>query len=301
VWRRARAGRLLLAVVGALLFLGVGPAAADPDLRLSPSAGPPGSTLLVTGTGFAPSVVVIRWGDEAGDELGRAVGPDFALEVRVPDGAPPNVQPVVAVVDDGGSTSALSTSFEVTGAEAAEPPAPTSRTVEEPTLDTTPAGSPSPPPPSAARGDLSRTDSVGGGVDGGMADTTGGGEAGADVTGALGSGATGSTAGGAAGSTGDTTATTAPGAPPSPPADVAAAPPGAGAGPGGGQDGTAAAREGAGDASGAALAPRPTSQSAGSVRNPLLLFVGLGMVFVAGVILAVRNRQRTPGPPPQAG
>lgn len=304
MWRRARTGAVLLAVVGALLILAAGPAAAAPELRLSPNSGPPGSTFLVTGTGFAPSEVVIRWRDEAGDELGRAVGPDFALEVTAPDGAPPDSYPVVAVVTDGGSASTLSTSFEVTASEPTEPPATTSTTVEEAPVDTTPDTRPSASPPSAAGGSLSRTDSVGGGVDGGMADTTGaGGEAGVDVAGARGTGAAGSTAGGAAGPTaGDTTTTTAPGAAPAASADAGAAPPPVmGAGPGDGPDGTGTAREGAGDASGSALAPRPTSESAGGMRNPLLLFVGLGMVFFAGVILAVRNRQRTPGPPPQAG
>ena len=44
--------------------------------------------------------------------------------------------------------------------------------------------------------------------------------------------------------------------------------------------------------------PTPASDGAG---DPLLLVAGLGMVFAAGVILAVRNRQRTGTPPTGPG
>ena len=316
MWRRARAGGLVLAVIAVFVCSGVGPAAAAPELRLSPASGPPGSTFLVTGTGFAPAEVVIRWGDEAGPELGRAVGPDFTVEVTVPPDAPSNSHPVMGVVTDGGSVSTSSASFQVTSSEPAEPPPTTSTTVADLPVDSTPATTATTAPassaPSAAGGGLSRTDSVGGGVDGGaMADTTnGGGEAGSDTTGGRGSGAgasPGVAATGATGATGAATTTNVPGADAGGPAGAAPPPPGAagaaGAGPPAvsGDDRAGASRPGAGDASGSALAPRPTCQSAGVVRNPLLLFVGLGLVFAAGVILAVRNHQRTALPPEQPG
>ncbi|HEX2118740.1 MAG TPA: hypothetical protein VHF91_06125, partial [Acidimicrobiales bacterium] len=47
------------------------------------------------------------------------------------------------------------------------------------------------------------------------------------------------------------------------------------------------------EAEGAALVPRSTSQSSGAVQSPVLLVLGLGMVFGGGVVLAVRNRRRT--------
>jgi hypothetical protein len=135
-----------------------------------------------------------------------------------------------------------------------------------------------------------------------MADTTNGSEGAADAGGALGGGRAGSAeggAGGAAAGAGGATTTTAPGAVPGAPAgSPGAPPPGAGDGTGPpvtGEDRAGAPGQGAGDASGAALGPRPASQSSGAVRSPLLLFAGLGMVFAAGVILAVRNRHQAAG------
>jgi len=42
----------------------------------------------------------------------------------------------------------------------------------------------------------------------------------------------------------------------------------------------------------AAVIPGRTTQSAGAVSNPALLFLGLALVFGGGVFLAVRNRHR---------
>ncbi|MDQ4070216.1 MAG: hypothetical protein M3203_12215, partial [Actinomycetota bacterium] len=78
------------------------------------------------------------------------------------------------------------------------------------------------------------------------------------------------------------------------PATGASSPPA----PGGTEDEapSGAPRPGGGQGSGSEVAGRSTSQSAGAVRNPILLMIGLGLVFAAGAVLAVRNRHRA-GPP----
>ena len=265
---------------------------------------------MVTGTGFAPAEVVLRWDNQSGRELGRTFGPDFSVEVRAPDDAPPDPYRVFAIVTDGGSVSTLSTSFQVTGAEPVGTTTTTSVTVPEVPADpaepatttTVPAAAPAPAAPSGGTG-ISRTDSVGGGVDGGMASTTNGGEAGADTVGGRTGAGAGSAPGAGAGGSGAPTTTVAgaggAAAAGGQPGAVTPPPPGAGeAGGPGGRAGapTPAAGQDAGDATGSALAKRPTSQSSGAVRNPALLVVGLGMVFAAGVILAVRNRHRSEPP-----
>ena len=299
-----------MALVGAFLLIGAGPAAAAPELRLSPDSGPPGTRFTITGTGFAPALVEIRWESRSGPLLATTAGPDFTVDAEVPD-APPNSHSVVAVITDGGSVSTSSTSFQVTGSEPVETPATTPTTVAEAPVDTTPPsrGATEPEPSgSDSRSALGggsgavRTDAVGGGVDGGMAETTNGGEAGGDGGGSRAAGAAGSTAGAEGAATTTTAAAGAPaGAPvegsaPLPPgvADVGA--PGSPAG-----DRTGAPRQGGGEASGSALPSRPTSQSSGAVRNPLLLVVGLALVFAAGVVLAVRNRHRAVAPPIDPG
>ena len=298
--RRAAAGGLGLAVLVAVALLGVGPAGAATEVRLSPASGPPGTEFVITGTGFAPGVVELHWGSQSGPVIATAMGPDFSVPATVPD-SPPNSHPVVAVVTEGGSVSTSSASFQVTAATDDAPPT-TITTIIEATPTTVaeaPAGTTTVPQavtgpteraaPSFNRGDVSGVD---GGVDAGPTTASGDGRG---------------TAGAGNRPAGSTEASS-PGAPVTPgsPGDAGATatvPPPAG-GPGGGGPGpaTATAQPGgtssdprapvAGAAEGAALGPRSTSQSAGAVSNPVLLVAGLTMVFGGGVFLAVRNRQR---------
>ena len=291
---RARLGLVAaLAVVFALLA--GRPAVAAPDLDLSPATGLPGSTVTVTGTGFAAGEVEIRWGSESGELLATATGPDFSVDVTVPPDAPPNSHPVVAVVREGSGVSTSNAPFQVTSPEMTAPvettPAtpPTGEAPSDATVPTTAARPPAPTP--AAGGGISRASSLGGGVDGGMADTTNG--TGGEARGSPAPGAPGSAAPGPAG--GATTTAVEPGAagaPAATPSSVPTAAGDAGAPAAGVGDGSGAPRPGTGEASGSALGGRSTSQSAGAVRNPALLVLGLGMVFAAGVVLAVRNRHR---------
>jgi len=289
VWRRA-AAELVLAVVVTVGVAGVGPAAAQTQVALSPASGPPGTEFVVTGTGFAALPVEIRWGGLSGPVIAEASGPDFSVSAAVPPDAPPNSHQVVAVVTDGSAVSSSSASFQVTTGEApaVPPPAPeesTTTTEPPPTTSTPPTAPPTGPravePPAAGRGGLSG--GVDGGVDGGAIGTTNGG-----ATGAVPS------AGGAA--TVTSTATTVagaatPGEPTTPTVIVA---PGAEPGPTpGGPQGASTVPSGPADGvTPAALGPTRNSQSAGAVSNPALLIAGLAMVFAGGVFLAVRNRQR---------
>ncbi|MGH9266123.1 MAG: hypothetical protein ACRD1D_15680 [Acidimicrobiales bacterium] len=288
--RRTRPAGFVLAVVGALVLLGGAPAWAAPELRLEPATGQPGDSFTVTGTGFEPGPVDIHWDSESGPHLTTTVGPEFTVTVVVPADAQPNSYPVVAVVRNGSSLSTSTASFQVGPvAEPDEPEEP-----EEPGSTTTVAESPpvTDPPPAgrgASAGDASRNAlGVTGGVDPDMAGTTNGGTAGQSTVGSGpdSDGATpGAAAEGAEGEPGSTTTTAAPpaGGPPEP---------GPGSLPSSGAPGSAPGGD-AEEAEGAALAPRPTSQSSGAVQSPVLLVLGLGMVFGGGVVLAVRNRHRT--------
>lgn len=289
---RNRAARLVLGVVSALVLLSGAPAWAAPELRLEPAAGQPGDSFTVTGTGFDPVPVDIHWDSESGPHLTTTVGPVFTVTVVVPADAQPNSYPVVAVVRNGNAMSTSTASFQV--GPVAEPEEPEPEEQQEPT--TTVAGSPTAadPPPTgrgASTGDASRNAlGVTGGVDLGMAGTTNGGSTGEAAAGSgPGSGAgsgtatTGATEG-EAGEAGSTT-TSAPAAAGAPDQTLGALPPSGAPGE---------AREGdRGDAEDAALAPQSTSQSSGAVQSPVLLVLGLGMVFGGGVVLAVRNRHRT--------
>ena len=290
MWRRA-ASCVLMALVVAVGLLGVRPAGAATELRLSPASGPPGTEFIITGTGFAPGLVELRWGSQTGPIIATATGPDFSVAATVPD-SPPNSHPVVAVVTDGNTVSTSSASFQVTTGEA---PAPV---VEETTTTSTtvapattvpqttapPAASPSAfDPPTVGRGGADG--GVGGGVDGGIGGTTtgagpstAGGATGAPATGA-GSPATPTTTAVAAGDATIPTVTLVPGGAP-------------GAAPPGGQGASTAPLLPGDGVAAPVLVPGRTSQSAGAVNNPALLFLGLGLVFGGGVFLAVRNRQR---------
>ena len=295
MWRRA-ASCVLMAMVVAVGLLGGRPAGAATELRLSPASGPPGTEFLITGTGFAPGLVELHWGSQTGPIIATAEGPDFSVSATVPD-SPPNSHPVVAVVTDGSAVSTSSASFQVTTGEAPAPvveettttsttvaPATTVPQTTVPQTTVPPAASPSAfDPPTVGRGGADG--GVGGGVDGGISGTTDGGGT------TTGGGATGAPATGA-GSTATSTVTTVAAGDATVPT-VTLAPGGApGAAPAGGQGpSTAPLLPGDGVAA-PVLVPGRTSQSAGAVSNPALLFLGLGLVFGGGVFLAVRNRQR---------
>ena len=289
MWRRAAAWVVVGLAVG---VLGAGPAGAATELTLSPASGPPGTEFVVTGTGFAALPVEIRWGGLNGPVIATAMGPAFSVRAVVPD-SPPNSHPVMAVVTEGNSVSTSSASFQVTTGEA---PAPVETTTTTEVTTTTTAPAPATTSPAARipggetggspiqsgapRGGLSG--GVDGGVDGGMADTTnGGGTTGAATTGAGG-------AGSAAAST-PTTVVAPEATVPTVTVPLAGVP---GPAPAGQEPSTAPVRPGDGVVADAALGPRPTSQSAGAVSNPALLFLGLSLVFGGGVFLAVRNRYR---------
>jgi len=76
-----------------------------PSATVTPTSGPVGSRITVTGTGFDPGPVDIRWGDASGPVLGVTEGPDFTVDVTVPDG-PAGTRSVVAVPREGGQAGA---------------------------------------------------------------------------------------------------------------------------------------------------------------------------------------------------
>lgn len=285
MWRRAAAAWVVLGLAMGVSALGGGPAGAATQLTLSPASGPPGTEFVVTGTGFAAVAVEIRWGGLTGPVVATAMGPAFSVRAVVPD-SPPNSLPVLAVVTDGGSVSTSSASFQVTTG-AAPAPVETTTTSTSTTLAQPPATSPtasipggetgrSPVQSGTSRGGLSG--GVDGGAEGGDDTTTGAGAAGAASTGA------GSTAGATVTTAAAAAETDLPGATLPPPGVPGAAPTG--------QEASTAALSPDDGVAAAAVIPEPTTQSAGAVSNPALLFLGLALVFGGGVFLAVRNRHR---------
>lgn len=109
-----------------LLTLGliaVSPAAAClPQARLVTvlplSSGPSGSHVRVEGVGFdpAPNTVDVRWNSSDGPALATATGPDFAVEVTIPE-APEGLYKIIVLSrsPDGAVGNAGSASFQVTG------------------------------------------------------------------------------------------------------------------------------------------------------------------------------------------
>lgn len=285
--RRNRPGRLVLGVVSALVLLSGAPAWAAPELRLEPATGQPGDSFTVTGTGFEPGPVDIHWDSESGPLLTTTVGPEFTVTVVVPSDAEPNSHPVVAVVRNGSSLSTSTASFQV--GPVAEPDGPQEpEDQHEPTTTTVAESPPVTDPPPAGRGASTGGASrnalgVTGGVDGDVAGTTNGGTAGEPASGAD-AATTGVPAEGAVAEPGSTT-TTAPPAGGPPESSPGSLPPSGAPGPPLGGDGD--------EAEGAALVPQSTSQSSRTVQSPLLLVLGLGLVFGGGVVLAVRNRHRS--------
>ncbi|MDQ4070981.1 MAG: hypothetical protein M3203_16150, partial [Actinomycetota bacterium] len=183
MWRKPRTGAIAATAVLVLLVLAARPVLAAAELGLSPPGGPPGSPFTVTGTGFALEVVEIHWGSQDGPLLATAVGPEFTVEATVPDDAPAGSHAVVAVAGDG--TAVSTSNFQVTSGEPVEPTEPTTTTVAAtpgPSPTTTPTTTPAASGPVSGGAGLSRASALGGGVDGGMADTTNGsgGESGGD-------------------------------------------------------------------------------------------------------------------------
>lgn len=254
MWRRG----LLLGLVTALVVGLATPAGAAPELQLSPATGAAGDTFNVRGTGFAAADVEIRWGSQSGELLTTAAGPDFSVEATVPN-VGPNSYPVVAVVREGGSVSTSNASFQVA-----------------PAVQTTGRAAGNPP-------------SRGGGIDGGLPDTTSGVDADPDPPTVTTAPATTTPATAptttappvTAATAVPTTVIAAPDAavtvqPGSPPASTSTVAGGASAG----------AERGAG-----AVRPASTSQSSGAVQSPALLVVGLGLVVAGALVLAVRARR----------
>jgi hypothetical protein len=264
VWPR---GLLVVLVTATVLLAGATPASAAPELQLSPAFGVAGETVTVIGTGFAAAEVEIRWGSESGPQLGTATGPDFFVDVEIPE-AEPNSYPIVAVVREGGATSTSNASFQVAQATQA-----TTTTL----ATTTPTGRDAVVPPNR-----------GGGIDGGLPDTTGGADADPDPP------------------TINTTvpvvapASTATTAPAVTTTQSAVTTPSGGAGGGAAVTSTVVAAAQApigGDERGAgALEPASTSQSSGAIQSPLLLVAGVALVVAGAVVLAVRSRRAPNGP-----
>lgn len=309
MWRRAVVAAALLVGTAPLLLVTAPPVAAAAQVSLSPSAGGPGSAFTVTGSGFPAGDVEIRWDSQSDPLLATAAGPSFSVVVAVPDDAVPNSHPVLAVVRNGNAVSTSTAAFQV-GDAPVEPtsttaPADTTTTVATVTTTAPPTTSPSTTAastaPTGASGGISGRGASGvtGGIDPAELETTTG-----QSSPAGGSGAT------AAPSTPTGDGTLSPSSPASP-SSQASTPTSAAVGGNdpsgaalpaplpGGEIGAEAAGAAPGGSRGTtvALGPRPASQSAGAVRSPTLLVLGLLMAVAGAGVLAVRSR-RQPGPPP---
>jgi hypothetical protein len=257
VWRKAvRTGALLAATA----LTGVGGASdvgAATQLSLSPSAGAAGSTFTVTGSGFAPADVEIRWDSQSGPLLATATGPSFSVAVAVPDDAVPNSHPVLGVVRSGTSVSTSSAAYQVTGAAVTIATTTTTEvaTTTAPVRTTAPVAAPTPT----------------------TAASSGAGSGGSAATPATSV---------AAATTSAPDVTPATGVPVIEPPSVRS----------GVTTGSVTAAPTAPGA-GAALAPRSTGQSSGPVHSPALLVLGLAMTLAAAAALAVRNHRRPAPPP----
>lgn len=99
---------------------------------VSPSSGPAGTTVTVTGNGYsAGGPVEIRWGSPTGLELATATGPNFAATVTIP-GARAGTYLLVAVDQETGI--AQSGPFTLTATEVDKAP----ETPEAPVVPETP-------------------------------------------------------------------------------------------------------------------------------------------------------------------
>lgn len=137
---------LLVAVLSAGIWLSAARAAPlqAGSLSLSPSSGPPGSTVTVSGSGWTSSngPYKIFWGSKGGTELGSfdVSGGNFSTHVNIPGGASPGGHQILAC--EGYNTEfegCSSASFQVTS-PATNTPKPPTNTPRPPT--------PIPPPDS---------------------------------------------------------------------------------------------------------------------------------------------------------
>ncbi len=109
---RSLAAGLAAALLVAVVTLAGGPAGADPELRLSPAAGPAGTPIVVSGSGFETAEIEIHWSSRTGPLLTTATGPEFSVTATVPE-AVANSYQVVAVVRGENGVSTSSTSYQV--------------------------------------------------------------------------------------------------------------------------------------------------------------------------------------------
>ncbi len=120
--RRPACGIMALGLL-TLGLIAISPAAAClPRARLVTvlplSSGPPGSQVRVEGIGFdpAPNTVDVRWNSSDGPGLATATGPNFAVEVTIPE-APVGLHGIIVLSrsPDGAVGDAGRASFQVTG------------------------------------------------------------------------------------------------------------------------------------------------------------------------------------------
>lgn len=100
------------------------------SLSASPSYGPPGTRVTVTGSSFTNGEIEIRWNGLAGTRLAVAPGPNFSVLVTIPSAAPDNYVILAVGRDASGNLWQKSTPFEVTTGSASStgPTRPTSST-----------------------------------------------------------------------------------------------------------------------------------------------------------------------------
>lgn len=100
-------------------------------ISVEPGGGPAGSTVVVSGSGFETTAaggngpVQIRWNSMSGPVLATANGPDFSVNVGIPETAQSRTYYVVAVQELAtGATRTAPDSFQVTSSAFDPPPAP---------------------------------------------------------------------------------------------------------------------------------------------------------------------------------
>lgn len=150
----------VLALLGAGLSSIIGRACGvGTELGLNSAAGPPGSEVAATGTGFADGPVSIRWETPTGTTLATTTGPYFKdVGFSIPASATPGLHYVDAW--DGVGAQYWTTTFTVTapasadstGAAAPAPPAPGSATTTPSTNAVSPGVTTSGVPPVVAAG-----------------------------------------------------------------------------------------------------------------------------------------------------
>lgn len=136
---------LILASTAITLVAGAAPAFAEPTVGLLPPGGAPGTSVILSGRGFDPGRIEVRWDGSDGIHLATAEGPDFVTRVVIPPTSPgPHTLVVFTRDSDGVIRSFASKNVEVeetppgetvpTSTPLITPPAqPTSRVPDEET------------------------------------------------------------------------------------------------------------------------------------------------------------------------